>query len=158
MPYMCCIFNTVIVVACVIFIPGFSPCRRYWVWVFVVYLLCVYMLGWLCRVTCYFVSTFQCLAYHLLSKWKVEKRQLWVRPFEWLKLNFASCVVYVWTLPMGPERGRSTIDRGCELEAGSSGLYCLERAPYEDTACMSPTGRRGSQGHKSGVRCRAQPG
>ena len=28
---------------------------------------------------------------------------------------------------MGPERGRSTIDRGCELEAGSSGLYCLER-------------------------------
>ena len=28
-----------------------------------------------------------------------------------------------------PERGRSTIDRGCELEAGSSGLYCLERAP-----------------------------
>ena len=30
---------------------------------------------------------------------------------------------------MGPERGRSTIDRGYELEAGSSGLYCLERAP-----------------------------
>ena len=25
---------------------------------------------------------------------KVEKRQLWVRPFEWLKLNFASCVVH----------------------------------------------------------------
>ena len=24
---------------------------------------------------------------------KVEKRQLWVQPFEWLKLNFASCVV-----------------------------------------------------------------
>ena len=30
---------------------------------------------------------------------------------------------------MGPERGRSTIDGGYELEAGSSGLYCLERAP-----------------------------
>ena len=25
---------------------------------------------------------------------KVEKRQLWVRPIEWLKLNFASCVVH----------------------------------------------------------------
>ena len=24
---------------------------------------------------------------------KVEKRQLWVRPIEWLKLNFASCVI-----------------------------------------------------------------
>ena len=23
---------------------------------------------------------------------KVLKRQLWVQPFEWLKLNFASCV------------------------------------------------------------------
>ena len=72
-PYKCCIFNTVVVVACVISIPGFSPCRGYWVWVFV-YLLCVriytYMLGWLCRATCYFVSTFQCLVYHMLSKWK----------------------------------------------------------------------------------------
>ena len=55
---------------------------------------------------------------------------------------------------MGPERGISTIDGGYELEAGSSGLYSLERAPW-DTACMSPTGPRGSQ---SGVRCRAQPG
>ena len=26
--------------------------------------------------------------------YKVEKRQLWVRRFEWLKLNFASCVVH----------------------------------------------------------------
>ena len=26
---------------------------------------------------------------------KNEKRQLWVRPIEWLKLNFASCVVYI---------------------------------------------------------------
>ena len=25
---------------------------------------------------------------------KVEKRQLWVRPTEWVKLNFASCVVH----------------------------------------------------------------
>ena len=24
---------------------------------------------------------------------KIEKRQLWVRPIEWLKLNFASCVM-----------------------------------------------------------------
>ena len=36
--------------------------------------ICVYIymlfLGWLCRATCYFVSTFQCLVYHLLSKWK----------------------------------------------------------------------------------------
>ena len=24
----------------------------------------------------------------------IAKRQLWVRPFEWLKLNFASCVVH----------------------------------------------------------------
>ena len=42
MPYICCIFNTVVVVACVIFISGFSPCRggsEY----FVVYLLCVYI-------------------------------------------------------------------------------------------------------------------
>ena len=39
---------------------------------------------------------------------------------------------------MGPERARSTIDGGYELEAGSSGLYCLERAPW-DTACMSRT-------------------
>ena len=45
---------------------------------------------------------------------------------------------------MGPERGRSTIDGGYELEAGSRGLYCL------DTACMSPTGPRGSQGHRAG--------
>ena len=44
---------------------------------------------------------------------------------------------------MGPERDRSTIDRGCELEAGRSGLYCLERAPW-DTACMSSTGRAGA--------------
>ena len=29
-----------------------------------------------------------------LEKFWVEKRQLWVRPFEWLKLNFESCVVY----------------------------------------------------------------
>ena len=28
---------------------------------------------------------------------------------------------------MGPERGRSTIDRGYELEAGSSGLHWNER-------------------------------
>ena len=26
--------------------------------------------------------------------WKIEKRQLWVWPIEWLKLNFASCVIH----------------------------------------------------------------
>ena len=26
---------------------------------------------------------------------KIEKRQLWVQPIEWLKLNFASCVVHL---------------------------------------------------------------
>ena len=39
--------------------------------------------------------------------WNVENRQLWVRPCEWLKLNFASCVVHqtrsynmvLWTKP-----------------------------------------------------------
>ena len=30
----------------------------------------------------------------VLTLKKVERRQLWVRPFEWLKLNFASCVVH----------------------------------------------------------------
>ena len=42
---------------------------------------------------------------------------------------------------MGPEPALSTIDRGCELEAGSSRLYCLERAP-QDTACMSASAGR----------------
>ena len=61
----------VLIVACVIFIPGFSPCRGYWVWVVCcLFVVCIYMLGWLCRATCYFVSTFQCLVYHLLSRWK----------------------------------------------------------------------------------------
>ena len=36
---------------------------------------------------------------------------------------------------MGPERGRSTIDRGCELEAGSSGLYERHRTRF---ACRRP--------------------
>ena len=30
-PYSRCIFNTVVVVACVIFIHGFSRCRGYWI-------------------------------------------------------------------------------------------------------------------------------
>ena len=50
---------------------------------------------------------------------------------------------------MGPEPALSTIDRVGELEAGSSRLYCLERSP-QDTACMSPSGRRGSQEHRAG--------
>ena len=36
---------------------------------------------------------------------------------------------------MGPERGRSTIDRGCELEAGNSGLHCRHRTRL---ACRRP--------------------
>ena len=43
--------------------------------------------------------------------------------------SFWSRCYCMYELHMGPERGRPTIDRGCELEAGSSGLYCLERAP-----------------------------
>ena len=39
--YICCIFNTVVAVVCVIFIPGFSPCRGIGSEYFVVYLLCV---------------------------------------------------------------------------------------------------------------------
>ena len=37
--------------------------------------------------------------------WKVEKRQLWVQPFEWLKLNFAwyigriRTIWFLWTKP-----------------------------------------------------------
>ena len=30
---------------------------------------------------------------------------------------------------MGPERGHSKLDGGYEVEAGISGLYCLEQAP-----------------------------
>ena len=43
----------------------------------------------------------------------------------WYHVRSIACI----NLPMGPERGRSTIDGGYELEAGISGLYCLERAP-----------------------------
>ena len=45
MPYICCIFNTaVVVVACVLFIPGFSPCRGYWVSVFCcLFVVCIYV-------------------------------------------------------------------------------------------------------------------
>ena len=39
---------------------------------------------------------------------------------------------------MGPERGRSTIDRGYELEAGSSGLYCLDERHRTRLACRRP--------------------
>ena len=65
-----------------------------------------------------------------------------------VQLSWDSCI-YMWTLHVGPECGRSTMDRGRDLEAGSRDLYHLERAPY-DTACMSPTGRRGSKGHRGG--------
>ena len=46
-----------------------------------------------------FVLPFTCeaditVALHTSILQKVEKLQLWVRPFEWLKLNFASCVVH----------------------------------------------------------------
>ena len=71
MPYICCIFKYRNC-SCVSYLFLVSPHvvgigSEYFVVLFVV---CMYMLGWLCRATCYFVSTFQCLVYHLLSRWK----------------------------------------------------------------------------------------
>ena len=56
-PYSSWIVNTIVVVARVIFIHGFSRCRGYWIWVFCCLFSCIYMFGWLCRATCSFVST-----------------------------------------------------------------------------------------------------
>ena len=42
-PYSSCIFDTVVVVACVIIIFGFSRCRGYWIWVFCCLFSCVYV-------------------------------------------------------------------------------------------------------------------
>ena len=53
----------------------------------------------------------------------------WYQPAEITSCEKHSMVVYIHEPYPGPERGRSTIDGGYELEAGSSGLYCLERAP-----------------------------
>ena len=54
-PYNSCMFNTVVVVACVIFIHGFFRCG-YWIWVFCcLFVVCIYMFGWLYRATCSFV-------------------------------------------------------------------------------------------------------
>ena len=62
------VFLTKIVVACVIFIPGFSPCGGYWFWVFCsLFVVCIYMLGWSCRVTCYFVWYITCCPNNKIS-------------------------------------------------------------------------------------------
>ena len=58
--------------------------------------------------------------------WKVEKRQLWVRPIEWLKLNFASCVVHhrrsldvlILYFIYNEARSRERSDRGRCLPSG----------------------------------------
>ena len=68
-PYSSCIFNTGVVVACVIFIHGFFWCRGYWIWVFCcLFVVCIY--------TCLadyvelpvLLYLLQCLVYHMLSK------------------------------------------------------------------------------------------
>ena len=61
-PYSSYIFNTAVVVACVIFTHGFSRCRGYWIRVFcclfvVRIRIYIYMFGWLRRATCSIVST-----------------------------------------------------------------------------------------------------
>ena len=56
------------VVACVIFTHGFSRCRGYWIWVFCcLFVVRIYMFGWLCRATCCSV-VFTPMVYHMLSK------------------------------------------------------------------------------------------
>ena len=69
--YSSCIVNTVlvVVVACVIFIHGFSRCRGYWIGVFCCLFSCVYI----CSadyvgppVLLYLLL--QCVVYHMLSK------------------------------------------------------------------------------------------
>ena len=61
-PYSSYIFNTAVVVACVIFTHGFSRRRGYWIRVFcclfvVRIRIYIYMFGWLRRATCSIVST-----------------------------------------------------------------------------------------------------
>ena len=73
-PYSSCIFNTVVVVACVIFILGFSPCCGYWIWVFcclfVVRTRYIYI--YICSADYaelpVLLYLLQCLVYHMLSK------------------------------------------------------------------------------------------
>ena len=124
MPYICCIFNTVVVVACVIIVPGFSPCRGYWVWVFYcLFVVCIYMLGWLCRATCYFVSTFQCLVHHLLSKWNFQNLE--IAPPNEMKVHKKMTVssrIYAafWRALIGPKPFYCAITR--ELPVRSQGM------------------------------------
>ena len=100
---MCCIFNTVVVVACVIFIPGFSPCRGYWVWVF----CCLFVVYIYVRLIISNYLLFCTGRYLLFNVWYIaccpNEKKLWnlqnwktsaVSTTDgWLKLNFASCVI-----------------------------------------------------------------
>ena len=53
---------------------------------------------------------------------KVEKREVWLRPAEWLKLNFASCVVHIlcFTLNMVILQQKRSIHRTNEDEANNN--------------------------------------
>ena len=81
-PYSRCIFNTVVVVACVIFIHGFSRCRGYWIWVFCcLFVVRIYMFGWLSRATCSVVSTSMLGVSHAVQNekklWKFTHSDRW---------------------------------------------------------------------------------
>ena len=57
-PYSSCIFNTAVVVACVIFTHGFSRCRGCWIWAFCcIFVTRIYVFGWLCQANCSVVSS-----------------------------------------------------------------------------------------------------
>ena len=120
MPYICCIFNTVVVVACVIFIPGLKNVS------------CEYdrVNGW--------NSTLQATRVPGNKFIKVGKRQLWVRPCEWLKLKFASCVVHQtrsyffvklgtrkWNRQTGQNQARTGKSQGRGSEATET-VFCLQ--------------------------------
>ena len=80
-------------------------------------------------------------------KWGKAEGAKRPKPFfrhAWAVLKKAWIVVYIWTLHMGPERGRSTMDRGYELEPGSPGAVdCTVRNERHRTrlACRRPGAR-----------------
>ena len=68
-PYSSCIVSTtVVVVACVIFVHGFSRCRGYWILVF----CCLFSYVYICSADYVerpvLLYLLQCLVYHMLSK------------------------------------------------------------------------------------------